>query len=103
MHEFTDGCLSQCKGRNCMEDVSFVAESEKGYSKPIWNCMFYETFLVKGPQNKATCKNIKWNNSIQSCAEHLYNVYHIYYMHIILDHYIYIILDSTRRKQYCKR
>ncbi|CAG2255254.1 unnamed protein product [Mytilus edulis] len=51
MHEFTDGCSSQYKSRNCMGDVSFVAESELGYSKLIRN--FFETSHAKGPQDAA--------------------------------------------------
>ncbi|CAC5415632.1 unnamed protein product [Mytilus coruscus] len=46
MHEFTDGCSSQYKSRNCIGDVSFVAESELGYSKLIRNN--YETSHSKG-------------------------------------------------------
>jgi hypothetical protein len=48
MHEFTDGCSSQYKSRNCMGDVSRI-HGELGYSKIIRN--FYETSHEKGPQD----------------------------------------------------
>ena len=50
MHEFTDGCSSQYKSRNCMGDVSRI-QGELGYSKIIRNC--YETPQAKGPQDAA--------------------------------------------------
>jgi hypothetical protein len=49
MHEFTDGCTSQYKSRNCMGDVSMSADL--GYDVLIRN--YYETAHAKGPQDAA--------------------------------------------------
>jgi hypothetical protein len=50
MHEFTDGCSSQCKSRHCLGDLSF-ATTEYGYKVVHRN--FFETSHAKGSQDAA--------------------------------------------------
>jgi hypothetical protein len=50
MHEFTDGCSSQCKSRHCLGNLSF-ATTEYGYK--VFHRTFFETNHAKGPQDAA--------------------------------------------------
>ena len=50
MHEFTDGCSSQCKSRHCLGDLSFET-TEYGYK--VFHRNFFETSHAKGPQDAA--------------------------------------------------
>jgi hypothetical protein len=50
MHEFTDGCSSECESRHCLGDLSF-APTEYGYKVVHRN--FFETSHAKGSQDAA--------------------------------------------------